>query len=84
MSKSSLRPGVDFTFTWDNNNNNNNNNDKNPQLNLFTGTVLGDKEQGVRDKEGIRPKWSLTLKTIIKRDLNSSDYVIFFSLVIFL
>ena len=57
----SLGLGVDFTFTWDNNNNNN---DKNPQLNLFTGTVLGDKEQGVRDKEGIRPKWSLTLKTM--------------------
>ena len=43
--------GVDFTFAWDNNNNNNdNNNDKNPHLNFWKGTALGDKEQG----EGIR------------------------------
>ena len=36
--------GVDLTFTWDNNNNKN---DKNPHLNFWKGTVLGDKEQGV-------------------------------------
>ena len=51
---------VDFTFTWDNNNN------KNPHLNFLNGAVLGDKEQwvGIRDKgQGIRPKWSSTLKT---------------------
>ena len=45
--------GVDFTFAWDDNNNNN----KNPHLNFLKGTVLGAKEQG------IRPKWSSTLKT---------------------
>ena len=41
--------GVDFTFAWDNNNNNNddnNKNDKNPHLNFWKGTALGDKEQG--------------------------------------
>ena len=48
---------------------------KNSHLNFLKETVLGDKEQGVwiRDKgkgegigdqgQGIRPKWSLTLKT---------------------
>ena len=45
---------VDFTFAWDinNNNDNNNKNDKNPHLNCWKGTALGDKEQGVgrRDK----------------------------------
>ena len=41
---------VDFTFTWDKNNNNNNNDNKNPHLNFLTGTVLGAKEQGVKDK----------------------------------
>ena len=41
-------PGVDFTFAWDNNNNNKN--DKNPHLNFLKGTVLGDKEQGIRDQ----------------------------------
>ena len=40
--------GVDFTFSWDNDNNNNNHN--NPHLNFVKGTVLGDKEQGIRDK----------------------------------
>ena len=52
-----LELGVDFA--WDNNNNNNNNNnndnnknDKNPHLNFWKGTTLGDKEQGV----GIRDK----------------------------
>ena len=41
--------GVDFTFIWDNNNNNNNdnNNDKNPHLNFWKGTALGDKGQGL-------------------------------------
>ena len=29
------------------NNNNNNKNDKNPHLNFWKGTALGDKEQGV-------------------------------------
>ena len=43
-----LKLGVDFTFAWDNNNNN----DKNPHLNFWKGTALGDKEQGV----GIRDK----------------------------
>ena len=50
--------GVDFTFAWDNNNNNHNNHN-NPHLNFVKGTVLGDKEQGVRimDKgKGIRDK----------------------------
>ena len=46
--------GVNFTFAWDNknikNNNNNSNNNKNPHLNFLKGTVLGDKEQGIRDK----------------------------------
>ena len=44
-----LRLGVDFTFTLDNNDNGN---DNNPHLNLFKGTVLGVKEQGlgIRDK----------------------------------
>ena len=37
--------GVDFIFAWDNNNN-----DKNPYLNFLKGTVLGDKEQGIRVK----------------------------------
>ena len=41
--------GVDFTFAWDNNKYKNNNN-KNPHLNFLKGTVLGDKEQGIRDK----------------------------------
>ena len=43
--------GVDFTFAW-NNNNDNNKNDKNPHLNFWKGTALGDKEQeevGIRD-----------------------------------
>ena len=44
--------GVDFTFIWDNHNHNN------PHLNFMKGTVLGDKEQGGRDKgEGIRDNW---------------------------
>ena len=34
------------------NNNNNNKNDKNPHLNFWKGTALGDKKQGV----GIRDK----------------------------
>ena len=38
--------GVDFTFAWDNDNNNHNY----PHLNFVKGTVLGDKEQGIRDK----------------------------------
>ena len=50
-----LRLGVDFTFTLDNNDNNNDKNDNdndnnNPHLNFFKGTVLGVKEQGIRDK----------------------------------
>ena len=47
--------GVDFTFAWDNNNNNNNDNnknEKNPHLNFWKGTILGDNEQG----EGIKDK----------------------------
>ena len=40
-----LKLGVDFTFAWDNHNHNHNNN---PHLNFVKGTVLGDKEQGVR------------------------------------
>ena len=59
--------GVDFTFTLDNkNNNNHNHNHNNPHLNFLKGTVLGDEEQGlgIRGKgQGIRPKWSLPLKT---------------------
>ena len=50
----SLGLGVDFTFAWDNNNNNNdnnNNNNNNPHLDFLKGTVLEDKEQGIRDKE---------------------------------
>ena len=47
-----LELGVDLTFAWDNNNNDNNKNDKNPRLNIWKGTALGDKEQGV----GIRGK----------------------------
>ena len=43
--------GVDFTFAWGNNNNNNDN-DKNPHLNFWKGTALGNKEQG----GGIRGK----------------------------
>ena len=37
--------GVDFTFALDNNDNDNDNdnNDNNPRLNIFKGTVLGDK-----------------------------------------
>ena len=45
--------GVDFTFAWDNHNHNNHKNDKddnNPHLDFVKGTVLGDKEQGIRDK----------------------------------
>ena len=43
--------GVDFTFALDNNHNHNdNNNDDNPPLNFSKGTVLGVKEQGIRDK----------------------------------
>ena len=47
--------GVDFTFALDNNDNHNDNNDNdnidnNPQLNIFKGTVLGVKEQWIRDK----------------------------------
>ena len=43
-----LKLGVDFTFAWDNNNNN----DKNPHLNFWKGTALGDNQQrvGIRDK----------------------------------
>ena len=52
--------GADFTFARDNHNNNNHNNhknDNNPHLNFVKGTVLGDKEQGIRDKGyGIRDK----------------------------
>ena len=49
--------GVDFAFAWDNNNNNNNNNDKNPHLNFLNGTVLGDKEKGIRENgQGSRDK----------------------------
>ena len=44
-----LKLGSDFTFAWDNHNNNNHN-DNNPDLNFVKGTVLGDKEQGKRDK----------------------------------
>ena len=40
----SLGLGVDFTFAFDSNNN------KNPHLSFLKGTVLGDKEQGIRDK----------------------------------
>ena len=40
--------GVDFTFAWDNNKNKNKNK-QNPHLNLLKGTVLGDKEQEIRD-----------------------------------
>ena len=40
--------GIDFTFAWDNNDNKNN--DKNPHLTFLKGTLLGDKEQEVRDK----------------------------------
>ena len=36
--------GVDFTFAWDNNN-------KNPHLNFWKGTPIGDKEQGVRGRD---------------------------------
>ena len=47
--------GVDFTFAWDNNNNNDNHNihknNKNPHLNFWKGTTLGDKEQGVGIKD---------------------------------
>ena len=49
--------GLGVDFAWDNNNNNNNNNnndnnknDKNPHLNFWNGTALGDKEQGIREK----------------------------------
>ena len=55
--------GVDFTFAWDNDNNHKNHknhkNHNNPHLNFMKGTVLGDKEQEVGDKEqggGIRDK----------------------------
>ena len=43
--------GVDFTFAWDNHNNENNDNNNNPNLNFVKGTVLGDKEQGVRIRD---------------------------------
>ena len=58
MSFSVLRLGlgVDFTFAGDNHKNHNDKND-NPHLNFVRGTVLGDKEQGIRDKgKGIRDK----------------------------
>ena len=43
--------GVDFTFAWDNHKNyNNHKKDNNPHLHFVKGTVLGDKEQGIRDK----------------------------------
>ena len=43
--------GVDFTFAGDNHNHkNDNDNDNNPHLNFLKGTVLGDEEQGIRDK----------------------------------
>ena len=41
-------------------------NNKNPNLKFLKGTVLGAKEEGVGmvDKgQGIRPKWSLAMKT---------------------
>ena len=51
-----LRLGVDFTFAGDDHNNHKNEND-NPHLNFLKRTVLGDKEQGVRDKgKGIRDR----------------------------
>ena len=45
--------GVNFTFAGDNHNHKNHKNhktDNNPHLNFVKGTVLGDKEQGGRDK----------------------------------
>ena len=47
-----MEGNIDFTFAWDNKNkkNNNKNNHKNLLLNFLRGTVLGDKEQGIRDK----------------------------------
>lgn len=43
-----LKLGVDFTFAWNNNSNNNKNNnnknDKNPHLNFWNGTAIGDTE----------------------------------------
>ena len=35
--------GVDFTFAW--------NNQNSPHLNFVKGTLLGDKEQEIRDKK---------------------------------
>ena len=46
--------GIDFTFAWDNNNNDN---DKNPYLNIFKGTLLGDKGQGVGIRDQGCPIW---------------------------
>ena len=92
-----LRLGVYFTFTLDNNDNDNqndnhndnhndNNDNDNPHLHLIKGTVLGIKEQGLGIRssvkgQGIRPKWSLTLKTkscfiilSVKINLLLSDY----------
>ena len=40
--------GVDFNFAWDNTDNNDKNNS---HLNFVKGTVLGDKEQGVRIRD---------------------------------
>ena len=47
-----LGQGQELTLFLLGNNNNNNNNEKkkNPYLNFLKGTVLGDREQGVRDK----------------------------------
>ena len=42
----SLGLGVDFILACHNNDNNHNN----PHLNFLTGTVLGDKEQGIKGK----------------------------------
>ena len=48
--------GVDFTFAWDNpyiHNHKNDKNDNNPHLNFVKGTVLGEKEQGVRIRDKV-------------------------------
>ena len=51
-----LTLGFDFTFTFDNNDNDNHNdnhndNNDNPHLNLYKGTVLGVKDQGLGRKD---------------------------------
>ena len=43
--------GVEFTFTLDNNDNDNNNDKNNPPQNCLKGTVLGDKEHGLRIRD---------------------------------